>query len=105
MTFIQPKKSLNILNCAIAVCAVLCVLGTFLLIALYNNVINVNHNIAAVKSELDAVGAANTSLNDKIVASLGIGVAVAAAQGDGLVQEKTPQYFQTNQQWAFASQP
>lgn len=66
--------------------------GTFWLIELYNQTVNLNHEIAAAKAELDSIGAQNTALNNKIVTTLGdTGELTAIATAGGLVAAK-PQY-------------
>ncbi len=94
MTFIKPKKTLTIWNVVIGGLATLAVVGTFLLIGLYNGVVNANHAIAAAKTQLDSIGAENTSLNNKLIGVLGSGAVAQAAQQDNLVEEKNPEYFQ-----------
>lgn len=104
MTFIQPKKYFNIQNAVITM-LILCVLGaTALVIVEYNKTVNLNHNILAAKTELNAVGAENTQLSNGVIATLGDGQIGALAAADGLVAENKPQYFSINQQWPIASQ-
>ncbi len=101
MTYIKPNCNKNILNRILAglVCGIL--MATFYLVAVYNDVVNLNHNIAAAKAQLDAIGAQNTTLNNQVVASLGnIQSGDLAAEG-GLVQDNHPQYF--SQSWPIAS--
>lgn len=103
MTFLQPNKNKNILNRIIAALSVAIVLCVFGMVALYNATVNLNHNIAAAKAELDTVGAENTQLQNTAVRALsdaGLGTAVAQ---DGLVVEKSPQYFPVHGPWPIAS--
>jgi cell division protein FtsL len=93
MTFIQPQKEFNIWNGLVMVLLILSVGGTFALVALYNNVVNIQGNIAALKTKLDTQGAANTDLQNRIVATLGSDAVAQAAQNDGLVQDAHPEYM------------
>jgi hypothetical protein len=116
MTYIHPDhRQLQILNLVIAGLIFTSLVGVFSLVALYNNIVNLNHNIAAAKSELDTVGANNTALNHQVTAAMGNLISDNLAMADGLVQDNHPQYFQlsTNQQpvsrnqsteWPIASQ-
>lgn len=104
MTFIQPHKSITQINIILGIFAVACVFGTFMLIAMYNGVVNTNQNIASAKAQIDQLGAQSTNLSNQIVASLGYGAAQSVAVADGLVEDNNPKYFETDQQWAFASQ-
>jgi hypothetical protein len=104
MTFIQPKKYFNIQNFIIAALAVMAFVGTILIIVEYNKTVDLNHNILSAKTELDAVGATNTSISNDVIATLGGGQISALAAADNLVAENKPQYFSINQQWPIASQ-
>ncbi len=105
MTFIQPSKNSGVLNLILGFLAVTVVAGIFGMVALYNATVNLNHNIAQAKTELDAIGAESTTLSNQVIAATGSGNALKdiVAQ-DGLVQDERPQYFRTDQQWPLASQ-
>ena len=67
--------------------------GTFWLITLYNQTVNLNHEISAAKAQLDTIGAENTAINNKIVTMLGdTDQLTAMATSDGLVVDARPQY-------------
>lgn len=80
---------------------------TFGMVALYNATVNVSHNITEAKSQIEAIGAQNTNLNNTIIAALSSGEVTAMAARDGLVPESKPQYFPVNQmtdpKWPIAS--
>jgi len=82
------------------------VAGVFGMVGLYNETVNLNHNIAAAKAELDTIGAQNTTLSNQVIATLGSGNALTAAiAANGLVADQKPQYFQqTDPSWPIASQ-
>ncbi len=102
MTFIQPSHQKDLLNRIIIGLALCTVLGVFWLVLLYNNIVDLNHNIAATKSKLDSIGAANTTLNAETVAALKVVQSGDLAAADGLVADNHPQYF--TQSWPIASQ-
>ncbi len=104
MTFIQPTKHINILNAVIALLVVALLGGTFLLVIAYNKTVDLSHNIISLKAKLDAVGAQNTALSNQVLATLGGADFQSLASADGLVQDKNPQYFTTDNQWPIASQ-
>ncbi len=109
MTFIQPKKNSGLWNLMLTGLGVVVVMCIFGMVALYNATVNLNHNIASVKAELDAVDAKSTALNNQIIATLnGQGLSSLASR-DGLVLESKPQYFpitqsNTSDKWGIASQ-
>jgi hypothetical protein len=112
MTYIQPSHHKDLLNRIIAGLALFTVLGVFSLVMLYNNIVDLNHNIATAKAQLDSIGAANTTLNAETVAALRVVQSGDLAAADGLVADAHPQYFTNNQQpitsnqsaWPIASQ-
>ena len=102
MTYIQSDHHRSsILNFVLAGLIFTSLVGVFWLIALYNNVVNVSHNITTAKAQLDSIGAQNTVLNSQVVVALGNVTSGDLATADGLVQDNNPQYFQT---WPLASQ-
>ena len=104
MTFIQPKKYFDIQNVVIAMLVVLVLVGTFWVVVGYNKTVDLSHDITSAKTQLNAVGAQNTSLNNDIIATLGGGQIGSIASVDNLVEDTKPQYFSINQQWPIASQ-
>lgn len=89
---------------AIALLVVALLGGTFWLVIAYNKTVDLSHDIVSVKVQLQSVGAENTALNNQVLATLGGANFAALAAADGLVQDKNPQYFTSDQQWPIASQ-
>ncbi len=104
MTFLQPNRNKSIVNRILAGLAVALVAGVFGMVALYNATVNLGHNIAAAKTELDAVGAESTQLNNQVINDLSGSGLAAAASADGLVADNNPQYFPVHGPWPIASQ-
>ncbi|HVO28935.1 MAG TPA: hypothetical protein VMT81_03065 [Candidatus Paceibacterota bacterium] len=102
MTYIHPDHRSHLMNWILAGLILTSLVGVFWLVALYNNIVDLNHNIAAAKTELDSVGAQATALNNQVVAAMGDVASGDLAAQDGLVQDNHPQYF--NQSWPIASQ-
>jgi hypothetical protein len=104
MTFIKPTKYIDLLNVVLAVMVCAFLAGTFWIVVAYNKTVDLSHDIAVEKTQLDAIGEQSTALNNAIIATLD-GTQPSALVADNLVEEKTPQYFQiTDQQWPIASQ-
>jgi len=112
MTYIHPNNHKSLLNLVIAGLAIFTVVGIFSLIALYNNIVDLNHSIASTKTELDSVGAKSTALNNEVIGALHNIQSSNLASADGLVENNHPQYFSlagnqpSNQsrEWPIASQ-
>ena len=92
------------MNAAIALLVVALLGGTFWLVIAYNKTVDLSHDIISIKAQLQSVGAENTALNNQVLATLGGANFTALAAADGLVQDKNPQYFTSDQQWPIASQ-
>ncbi len=103
MTYIHPDYNhKSILNFVLAGLIFTSLVGVFFLVALYNNVVNLNHAIVSAKANLDSIGAQNSTLNNQVVASLGNVASGNLAAADGLIQDNHPTYF--SQSWPIASQ-
>jgi hypothetical protein len=92
------------LNVVIALLVVALLGGTFWLVIAYNKTVDLSQDIVSIKAQLQTVGAENTSLNNQVLATLGGADFTSLAAADGLVQDKNPQYFTSDQQWPIASQ-
>ena len=97
MTFIQPSKHINMLNIVIAMLVITILGGTFWLVVAYNKTVDLSHNIISAKTQLSAIGASSTALNNTIISTLGLTNFQSLAASEGLVVEKNPQYFQLDQ--------
>jgi hypothetical protein len=111
MTYIQPNNhQKSTLNFVIAGLILTSLVGVFWLVALYNNIVNLDHTITTEKAAVDSIGAQNTTLNGQVAVALGNVASGDLATADGLVAENHPQYFQqsvtSNQitEWPLASQ-
>ena len=104
MTFIQPRKYFDLQNFALVALVVLILGGTFWMVVEYNKTVDLSQDIITAKAQVDSIGAANTTLNNQIVATLGGGQIGNIAAADDLVQDSHPQYLSINQQWPTASQ-
>jgi hypothetical protein len=103
MTYIQSQRSeKNILKIVLAALICTALGGVFWLVTLYNNVVNLNHDITTAKAQLDSIGGQNTALNSQIAVAMGNVSTGDLATADGLVTDNHPTYF--NQSWPIASQ-
>ena len=112
MTYIHSNHKKNILNLVLGGLILTLLGGVFCLITLYNNVVNLTHNIATEKAAVDSIGAQNATLNNQAIAALSALQSANLASADGLVEDSHPQYYQqpltanANQQseWPIASE-
>ena len=94
MTFIQPKKHLNLLNVILGMLVITILGGTFWIVVAYNKTVDLSHDIVSLKAQLDTIGANNTALNNNIISTLGETQFQNLAAVDHLVTEKKPEYYQ-----------
>ncbi|MDP2598817.1 MAG: hypothetical protein Q8P49_03240 [Candidatus Liptonbacteria bacterium] len=107
MTFIQPNKKNSFLNGILIFLGLVAAAEVFGVVMLYNATVNMTHDIAEAKLELDAVGAANVDLNNRVMGTLSGAELLKLAAERGLVPDSKPQYFSlsqsANQKWPIAS--
>lgn len=93
MTFIKPESDPIWFRFFMTFLIVALVGGTFYLITLYNQTVRLSQEIAAARTELNSIGAENTTLNNQIITTLGnMNQLSAIATSDGLVIAR-PQYI------------
>jgi cell division protein FtsL len=96
MTFIQPHRQFRLQDALLVFMVILMIGATVALIAVYNGVVNADHNLASLKAKLDQTGAANTNLQNQIIATLGSDAMAQTVASQGLIEEKHPQYQAVN---------
>ena len=85
------------MNIIIALLVITILGGTFWIVVAYNKTVDLSHDIVSMKAQLDTIGAKSTALNNSIVSTLGTTQFQSLAVQDNLVAEKTPQYYQIDQ--------
>lgn len=73
------------------------------LIIFYNQAVDFRHGITDMKAQLQSLQAGNAALKDKILTLLNDTNLKALVRSRGLVEERSPRYFEQTAQWAFAS--
>ena len=101
MTFIKPEK-LSFLSRLLIFTMVPLVSGVVWLIFMYNQVVNLNHEIPRLKKEIEVNQAAAAELKEKVFAFFKNENTDQITSALGLIQEKNPEYFESAQKWAFA---
>ena len=97
MTFIQPNKNNRPNIRILAALLFLVAAGSFSVIVLYNNLVNLEHGAAAAKAQTGSIEAQKTDIQSKMFALLDASKSEALSSGE-LVQEKSPEYFQVYQE-------
>ena len=93
MTLLQPSRSYSFLNKVIfcLVCAL--ALQALWLVMLYNHVVNIEHAITQVKSDMRTLNTESAELKDTIFTLFDSEHLEAFAASRALVQERNPRYF------------
>ncbi|MFA6354250.1 MAG: hypothetical protein WCX12_01030 [Candidatus Paceibacterota bacterium] len=103
MTFLQHSKEKAILTKLIIIGVFPLVLGVIWLIIVYNQRVNLNHEISAVNIEIKNTQAETAELQKKYFSFLDA-VSLAKIKSERNLQEtKKPNYFSEKNQWAFVS--
>lgn len=103
MTSIQPNKEKTLSVKIIALLGVTLLFGVIFLIALYNQTVNLEHEIKAARDEVQNIQAENAEYKDKIFNLLSAKNIESIAAERQLVKEKEPEYIQAHR-WAVVSQ-
>jgi len=102
MTLIQPNKQKKFFT-KIAIAAFVPVVGgIFWLIILYNQNVNLTHNLDERKTELQSLEANNAELKEQFFALFTASNVEQFAKERGLIKEKNPRYFKVDEPWVFA---
>lgn len=78
------------------------VFGIISLIAVYNQSVNLKHEISLMKNQMQQIQAANAGLQDKLFSLFDPAKVAEFSAKQGLVKEKAPQYLPI-ESWALAS--
>jgi len=103
MTFIQPEKNNGFLGKFLMILMVGLFSGAIWLVVLYNNTVNLAHGAAEMRTELQSVQSQNAEAENKMFTLLTQSASAELVKKDNLVQDKNPEYLETNSQWLYAS--
>jgi len=103
MTSIQPNKEKKFSWGLIALLGMPLIFGVVFLIASYNQIVNLEHEIKTSRAEVQNIQAENAESKDKIFNLLSAQNIEFLAAERKLVKEKDPEYIQAHK-WAVASQ-
>ena len=95
MTFIQPNKTSPFINKILTMLIVALILASFLLVILYNRVVNLSHGITELDLEIKKTQTDMAELKDKIFHAFNTAIQGEIAKNRELVKENNPQYLET----------
>ena len=104
MTFIKNRREGFSLNKFSIIGVIPLVLGVIWLIILYNQIVNLDHEVSAMKNEVKKVEASTAELKEQVFAFFDTSDLESLKSERGLVEERKPEYFDLNAQWAIATQ-
>ncbi len=104
MTFIKNRKEGFSLNKFLIIGVIPLVLGVVWLIILYNQIVNLNHEVSVMRSDIKNIEASTAELKEKTFAFFNTSALESLKSDRGLVEERKPEYFDLNAQWVIASQ-
>lgn len=104
MTAIKPNKNKLFSNKLLVLFCAPLFLGIVWLVALYNQTVNIGHGIEEMNADLKKLQGETAELQDTMFNSFSGERIEAFAKENRLIKEKTPEYLEINDQWAFALQ-
>jgi cell division protein FtsB len=104
MTYIQPNKNSIIVNIILTLSGVTFAFGALWLVVLYNSVLNLNHGLAEMKTEYQALEAQSAELKESFFNLASPEKFKALASERQLIQDKKPEYLEIGTKWSYASQ-
>lgn len=100
MTLIQPNKNnAFIINRILILLVAALFIAAVWLVVLYNRLVNIDHSISRMKSEIQSGEARSAELKGQVLTLLDGASLGDFAGARGLVQEKKPQYITIQDQW------
>lgn len=103
MTIIKPHSIVSLRAVTEAAMYALLVFGVLYGVWLYNAVVNLAHEIEIQAKTLEAARVRNAELKNQLFARLDSSELRALAQKQGLVHERSPNYFESDPRWLSAS--
>ena len=94
MTLLQPNKNKNFFVKLIIGLTIPFVGGVFWLVVMYNQVVTAEHEISKINKQIEESQALNADLKEQAFAFFSAGNIEKLISERGLVQEKSPQYFE-----------
>jgi len=94
MTLIQPNRTNTFLGRTLIFLVILTVGASFWVVMLYNRVVNLQHSLFNIQSELTDLKTGNAELSDKIFAIFDNNNLERLAAERQLVKERVPSYFE-----------
>ncbi|MEN9341977.1 MAG: hypothetical protein RIQ54_233 [Candidatus Parcubacteria bacterium] len=85
--------------------AVLICCEAILLVTLYNDSVNIRHEISRLRSEKSVLESQNSEIKDAVFAILDSASVESFAVSHGMVKEATPSYLRVDFPWLLASFP
>ena len=93
MTIIQPNKNNQKINILVSALATTTVIAAVLGVFLYNQLINIRHEISRQEENLQKIEVANAELKNNLYQITDAKNLETSAAQNGLVLEKKPQYL------------
>lgn len=103
MTLIQPEPSLARMTYALWALGVALAIVASSLIAMYAGVVDLRHDMAAAREDIQALETESASLRDNMYALLEPASQDALVAARGLVADRSPRYITIDQEWSLVS--
>lgn len=99
MTLLQPNKNKNFFVKLIIGLTIPFVGGVFWLVIMYNQIVTAEHEISKINKQIEESQALNADFKERAFAFFSADNVKQLISERGLVQEKSPQYFEDSSSW------
>lgn len=93
MTIIHPHKTLPFVHIFLMILAGVLVILSVWLVVLYNQSVNLDHNISSLKTQIKNTETETAELKDRIFTLLDTQTLSRIAETEGLIKEDNPKYL------------
>ncbi|MFH1246637.1 MAG: hypothetical protein V1489_02600 [Candidatus Liptonbacteria bacterium] len=104
MTILQPERPWTLTSYLLGGLIVVMACTSFWLITMYVRVVDLEHDMAQAKVDIQTREAENATLRDKMYALFGADNMRALSESRQLITDRNPQYVKIDREWSLASQ-
>ena len=103
MTFLRPKNNSIRINFILIGLITILSLMVFWSVSVYNQTVNLRHDLFASEQKLQELKVANADIKNKLYQAIDSQVLTALGEERGLMKVKSPDYIQVDGSWSVVS--
>jgi CHASE3 domain sensor protein len=103
MTFIRPNNNKSSISFLLIGLITILLLMVFWGVNVYNQTVNLRHNLSASEQKLQELKVANADIKNKLYQAIDSQLLTALGEERGLMKVKSPDYIQVDGSWSVVS--